>query len=246
MGYSKRIAMNNIDGLYDQVYNNMQLKTTEELKVILAQNDHQEWTDTALEIVKRILIERTGTLPELPNSSGKPETLPPDWEKINWQDLSNKIEEKYGKTGGLNFALAFSAFVPILVGTIIFFSSTNKNHDIDKIGILFLIGAILFGTILWSYIRFQRADLLVAKARVLVKTRSHWTYRYTDDVTFALKPVYSLSDGELHANEEWVGHRILFMTTHLFDRFEEQEVYNLVLISTKQVIGLVEDFVDEE
>jgi hypothetical protein len=41
----------------------MQLKTTEELTEIWEQNDHEEWSDTAFDVVKKILKQRTGKMP---------------------------------------------------------------------------------------------------------------------------------------------------------------------------------------
>ncbi len=49
--------------LLDQIYNSMQLKTTDELKLILEYDDREEWSDTAFDVVKQILLERTGELP---------------------------------------------------------------------------------------------------------------------------------------------------------------------------------------
>ena len=80
--------MDNSDSLRDQIYNNMQLKTTEELLLILEQDDHDEWTDTAFEVIKKILIQRTGRLPEVPAPSTNIAGEPTDWETINWQAIS--------------------------------------------------------------------------------------------------------------------------------------------------------------
>mgnify|MGYP001765793999 CR=1 FL=1 len=49
--------------LRGQIYENMNLKDTEELLDIWHSNDRAEWTDTALEIVREILIKRLGELP---------------------------------------------------------------------------------------------------------------------------------------------------------------------------------------
>ena len=49
--------MDNWDDLRDQITNSMQLKTTEELKSILEENDSEEWSDTAFEVVKEILAK---------------------------------------------------------------------------------------------------------------------------------------------------------------------------------------------
>ena len=52
--------------LRSEIYANMQLKTTAELLKIWEENDHDEWTPLALDVVKKILFQRTGRLPEIP------------------------------------------------------------------------------------------------------------------------------------------------------------------------------------
>ena len=51
----------------------MQQKETEELLIIWKQKDREEWTDTALDVVEEILIDRLGTIP---HQGGDPEELP--------------------------------------------------------------------------------------------------------------------------------------------------------------------------
>ena len=50
--------------LRDQIYNNMNLKDTVELLEIWQKNDHVEWSDSALDIVKEVLEKRGVEIPE--------------------------------------------------------------------------------------------------------------------------------------------------------------------------------------
>lgn len=52
--------------LKEQIYRNMNLKDTEELLEIWRENDRVEWSDTAFEVVKEILVER---IDEIPNQN---------------------------------------------------------------------------------------------------------------------------------------------------------------------------------
>jgi hypothetical protein len=52
------------DELRDQIYNNMNLKDTDELLEIWQKNDHVEWSDSALDIVKEVLEKRGVEIPE--------------------------------------------------------------------------------------------------------------------------------------------------------------------------------------
>lgn len=49
--------------LRGQIYNNFNLKETDELLEIWKANNHFEWSDTAFEVLRELLIERTGEIP---------------------------------------------------------------------------------------------------------------------------------------------------------------------------------------
>lgn len=56
-------AMDNSESLHDQILASMDLKTTEELLQIWVDNDRGAWTDTAFEVVRGLLIQRTHDFP---------------------------------------------------------------------------------------------------------------------------------------------------------------------------------------
>ena len=49
--------------LKEQIYKNMNLKETDELLEIWQKNDRMEWSNTAFEVIKEILMERLGEIP---------------------------------------------------------------------------------------------------------------------------------------------------------------------------------------
>lgn len=51
------------DELYRQIYNNMNLKETDELLEIWQTNDRTEWSDTTFKVIEDILQERRAELP---------------------------------------------------------------------------------------------------------------------------------------------------------------------------------------
>ncbi len=55
----------------EQMYNELNLRETEDLLEIWWANDHEEWTDTAFEVIKEILIQRLGEIP--PQEESVPE-----------------------------------------------------------------------------------------------------------------------------------------------------------------------------
>lgn len=50
--------------LRDQIFNNMNMKDTDELVEIWETNNRYEWTDVAFDVVRQILQNRIGELPE--------------------------------------------------------------------------------------------------------------------------------------------------------------------------------------
>jgi len=51
------------NALRRQVFERMNFKETDELLAIWRKGDHEEWTDTALDVVKEILLSRLGEIP---------------------------------------------------------------------------------------------------------------------------------------------------------------------------------------
>jgi hypothetical protein len=47
----------------EQIYNELDLRETEDLLEIWHANDHEEWSDVAFDVVKEILIKRLGEIP---------------------------------------------------------------------------------------------------------------------------------------------------------------------------------------
>jgi hypothetical protein len=49
--------------LREQIHNELNLRETEDLLEIWRANDHEEWSDTAFEVIREILSERLGEVP---------------------------------------------------------------------------------------------------------------------------------------------------------------------------------------
>jgi len=231
--------MYDLDSLQHQIYSNMQLKTTEELKLILEQNDHEEWSDTAFEVVRQILIQRTG---ELPAASTESAGMPIEWENKSWQAIFNKYNRMVKKSGPSLVVLAILFLVlPIGFGIYSFF--LLKDTGLIVFAFCILLGAGLYGYMLWSYFKIKNTFPIVARARVFLKHTTGFSRGSAYDVDFAIQSAYTLSeDGVLLANGNWNGHRTLTVPRKLYDRIEEQDIVNLIYLSNNQVIGLLEDF----
>ena len=84
---------------------------------------------------------------------------------------------------------------------------------------------------------------IVAKARVYLKDTRGRNRDSIYDVGFAIKSAFILSkDGELFIDKNWNGHHTFSVSTHLYDRLEEQDIVNLIFLSNNRFLGLLEDF----
>ena len=234
--------MDNSDDLRDQIYNNMQLKTTEELLFILEQDDHEEWTDTAFEVIKKILIQRTGRLPEVPAPATNIVGAPIDWETINWQAISKRCDKVLGRTGLTTRIVVFVIFTAI-IGWVSFSPSVGGTDGIFTFAIVFFLYAAMFGANTWSYLKARSTNRIVAQARVYLKDTRSRNRGSIYDIGFAIKSAFVLSkDGKLILDKSWNGHHTFSVPNQVNDRIEEQEIVNLIFLSSSQFLGLLEDF----
>ncbi|MFT3892391.1 MAG: hypothetical protein QM730_12215 [Anaerolineales bacterium] len=61
------------DDLRSQIYNELNLRETDDLLDIWHANDHEEWSDTAFEVIKEILTDRLGEIPLPENDLEEPQ-----------------------------------------------------------------------------------------------------------------------------------------------------------------------------
>lgn len=71
--------------LRDQIYNELSLRETEDLLEIWQTNDHEEWSDTAFEVIKEILIKRLGEIP--------PQEIPGDEQEEGESFQDDELDE---------------------------------------------------------------------------------------------------------------------------------------------------------
>ena len=235
--------MNISNDLRNQIYNNMQLKSTDELLRIWKQNDHEEWSDVAFEAVKQILLQRTGTLPEAQVKTNSLEK-PADWERINWKSISDMCDKKNSPMG-LVISEILIVLLSIPFAFSIYFSSATKGEKSFSFLILFLVTVGIFGAIIRLYFKMKHAERIVARARVFLKdsrSRGKGEARVYD-VGFAINSAFTISkNGELIPNEKWRGHHTFTVINRLYQRIDEQQTVNLVFLSSNQILGLLEDF----
>ncbi|MGA7193313.1 MAG: hypothetical protein WBW94_06745 [Anaerolineales bacterium] len=135
--------------LRDEIYANMQLKTTDELLRIWEENDHEEWTPLAFDLIKQILFQRTGVLPDVPV-----------FHKNIGKQVKNKTFIKHPKNKLLQ--ITGIAYVVIFIMFIIF-NPTGENGHNNIIGDLCILG-IGIGFAIMSVFSSYRAWTMDSKS----------------------------------------------------------------------------------
>lgn len=75
-------------GLRDQIYNELNLRETEDLLDIWHTNDREEWSDMAFEVIKEILTARLGEIPPQEET-----TYTTDAHETSGVDINEGLEE---------------------------------------------------------------------------------------------------------------------------------------------------------
>ncbi len=116
--------MDEWDSLRGQIFDNMQLKTTEELLQIWNQNDQEEWSSLAFEIIREILIQRTGKIPDPPAPASGPVGL-------------RARREPIFRLPGDKWIRRTTLVLIILILVVIVFDPTGRNNSpVSALGVL--------------------------------------------------------------------------------------------------------------
>ncbi len=78
----------------EHMYNELSLRETEDLLEIWWANDHEEWTDTAFEVIKEILIQRLGEIPPKEESN-------PEQDKSVYEMAEQSVDQETPEDEGL-------------------------------------------------------------------------------------------------------------------------------------------------
>jgi len=225
------------DAMRDQIASNMELKTTEELQTILEQNDREEWTDAAFEVVKEILLKRTGEVPQTPIQQEDP--LEGEWKSMDWEQVYDESEKEL--KGQSNYGLGL---LSIYMLTMFFVAYKIQFPEVRNVvlAIGLLIGCLGLG--LWYFVQKRTPNRLVLKARVYLKTERG--YRRSDlywvEVVI-LNALTLTSDGEVFDAEKWKGHQKVALPGKLYHRIEEQDTLDLLCQPNGLVLGELDEYV---
>lgn len=139
------------DELRQQIYKELNLRETEDLLEIWRTNDHEDWSDTAFEVIKEILTERLGEIP--PQGISGEEQL----EEENLED--DALEDWEAK-------LLDDENQPELYNTL---EVLRLRDNINKVAFAAVIVYVLLGLLNFSFIRMLFQGVVVSPSEI-VKT----------------------------------------------------------------------------
>jgi len=131
-----------------QMYNELNLRETEDLLDIWYRNDHEEWSDTAFEVIKEILSKRLGEIPpqELSSEEQQSEESFEDNDLDEWEAklLADENQPELYETG---------EFLRI-------------KDNIDKVAFAAIIVYILLGLLNISFIRMLFQGIVLSPSEI--------------------------------------------------------------------------------
>jgi hypothetical protein len=234
------VIMDDWDSLHAEIVNNMLLKTTEELRSILEEHDREAWSDDAFEVVREILVNRTGEVPQI---SVQQEGLPGNlehWKSINWKKVYSKSQRQL--EGRINFAIAVLAIIFVLF---LLFALSIASLALELGAILFLL---LLGLLRWILLRRirQQENRLILEARVYLKSINLLNRNEINWVEINILNAFTITpDGQILDAKDWTGYKKVLFSNKLYDDVQEQDKVNLLCRPQGFVLGKVEDFLDQ-
>ncbi len=240
------------DGARSDIYANMQLKTTEELQAIWEDNDRLEWTDDAFDIVRKILIQRTGQVPLQDNGPifFKPDFFTPsdsqedsngvDWQGVDWTKVYADIHSRVDRSGTRKISVAIFGLVLTLACWLVFLP-----FDIPQSYFLPMLVGGISGTLLIWGIMESRVRLIVLAALIASKYTGG---RFDEVFNLSLHvragdAFYVDQTGKLQPAAGWEGIRIVQVPQDLYDSCEEKDLLRLVCRSDGKALGNLEQMV---
>lgn len=142
-------ARKNNNSLRQQIYDNMNLKATDELAAIWRTNNRFKWSDITFDVIREILKDRLGALPP----QGKPK------EQIARKILARKIRHNASKVSTFMKDGNFLLLVPPVLGLVVVVIAdlAGWNFKSNNLGALLA----LFSDLGWIFCLFSIIAVLV-------------------------------------------------------------------------------------
>jgi len=136
------------DELRQQIYNQLNLRETEDLLEIWHTNDHEEWSDTAFEVIRKILGERLDEVP--------PQGLHSDEQEEEESLEDDRLEEWEAKLlDDKNQAELYNTLEVL-----------RLRDNVNKVAFAAIVVYILLGLLNFSFIRMLFQGIVVSPSEI--------------------------------------------------------------------------------
>jgi len=168
------------------------------------------------------------------------ETL--DWNTVNWRKIYLRSQRAIELRG---FSLSY--FSIRAVGLLLFLSCafvTGIQITWDWSLILIVLAIFIWlGWIVWPVIEKRLASRFVLKARIERKLEAQFWQREILPVMIVVQEAFRITpQGQLIEARGWLGDRRVSIPAWLLHIIEQQEEVDLVCLSTRRILGRLEEF----
>ncbi len=125
------------------IYSNLNRKETNELLNIWTEQNKNEWTEIALEVVKQILLERLGEIPEISQTSLPIKNQRKNIEQIN----SENPPEFYDPLQVWRLEKSLAIASKIMIGIIVIYSILNYKNTYNLVWPYFMEDRVMVSAI---------------------------------------------------------------------------------------------------
>jgi hypothetical protein len=170
-----------------------------------------------------------------------PETV--DLQTVNWGKVYRRSHRPIGLRGfSVDYLTIRAVGLLLILLCALVFPGIQINWDWASILIYLAILAWL-GWILWPVIENRWTSRLVFKARVERKLEAQFWQREMRPIIIVIQKAFRItSQGNLIEANGWIGHQRVNIPAWLSHTLEEQEKVDLVCLSTRRILGKLEEF----
>jgi hypothetical protein len=168
------------------------------------------------------------------------ETL--DWKTVNWRKVYLRSQRAIELRGFSVDYFSIRAVGWLLFLSCAFVAGIQINWD----WISTLVSLVVFtwlGWLLWPVIEKRWASRFVLKARVEQKLEAPFWQREMRPVIIVVQQSFRITPkGQLIEARDWLGNRRVNIPAWLLHIIEQQEEVDLVCLSTRRILGRLEEF----
>jgi hypothetical protein len=166
-----------------------------------------------------------------------------DWNTVNWKRVYRRSHRPIELRGISSSYLTIRAvgLLCILLCALVM-PGTQINWDWSSV-LIFLAVLLWFGWVLYPVVENQWASRFVFRAYVERKLEASFWQKDMRAVSIVVQKAFRInSQGKLIETKNWLGHCQVSIPTWLLQIVEENEEVDLLCLSTRRILGRLEEF----